>query len=184
MGHEPTDEEIVAHARVHARAVANDALAVDLSRIEWEVSARARRRAGVCRWHASSETATIVLSRKAYRAYDREAFEAVVRHELIHAWEFQQFGESSHGKRFRERATELDVSRHCESFSSPRYVIRCLECDWRAKRHRASKPIRAPDGYRCGVCGGEYEVEHAESGRTWTTASGYGGVKAALGEEW
>ena len=184
---EPTDEEIIAHARGHARATLADegvSLDVDFDRLEWAVSSRAKRRAGVCRWNARTETATIVLSRRAYCAFDTEAFEAVVRHELIHAWEFQRFGESGHGQRFLERAAALDVPRHCASFSAPRYVLRCLECEWSAKRHRASKPVRAPGGYRCGVCGGSYEVEHAESGRTWRCASGYGGVKAALGEEW
>ncbi len=37
-----------------------------------------------------------------------------------------------------------------------------------------------PGRYWCGCCGGTYEVEHADSGRTWTTSSGYGGAKSAL----
>jgi len=178
-----TTEEILAHARVHARSIA-DRLAVDLSAIEWEVSTRARRRAGACRWAREEQTATIVLSRQAYESYDREGFEAVVRHELIHAWEFQQFGESGHGPRFRRKADELEVPRHCESFTKPRYRIRCQACGWEAGRHRASKPIKNPERYRCGDCGGGYTVEHVESGRTWTSAAEYGGAKAALGDRW
>lgn len=181
------DDELLARARIHARDVVDEYdVAIDLGALEWEVSARAKRRAGACRWHADREVATIVLARRAYEAYDWPAFAAVVRHELVHAWEFQQFGESGHGPRFRERAAELDAPRHCQSFSEPRYVLRCLEthCDWRAKRHRASQPVKAPEQYRCGVCGGSYEVEHADSGRTWTTASEFGGVKAALGDQW
>lgn len=183
MSSPPTDEEILAHARVHARAVA-DELSVDLERVEWTVSSRARRRAGACRWDRETATATITLSRRAYSAYDRERFEAVVRHELIHAWEFQRFGESGHGERFRERAAALDVPRHCDAFAEPRYVLRCLDCGWEARRHRASKPVRVPDRYRCGECGGEYEVEHVSSGRTWASAGGYGAAKRALGETW
>ncbi|NUB90980.1 SprT-like domain-containing protein [Haloterrigena sp. SYSU A558-1] len=181
------DDEIVARARIHAREVleAHD-LEVDRDALEWDVSTRARRRAGACRWDADREVATIVLTRAAYRQYDWETFAGVVRHELVHAWEFQQFGESGHGSRFRERASRLEAPRYCESFSDPRYVLRCRDddCDWEARRHRASKPVKAPDRYRCGACGGAYEVEHAASGRTWTTASGFGGVKAALGAEW
>ncbi|WP_255193878.1 SprT-like domain-containing protein [Natronobeatus ordinarius] len=177
----PVEEAIIAEARVHARSVDID---VDLERVEWAVSSRARRRAGACRWDAEREIATIVLTRQAYEAYDPEAFAAVVRHELVHAWEFQRFGESGHGPRFREQAARIDAPRHCEAFARPRYVLRCLDCDWRAGRHRASKPVRTPERYRCGSCGGDYEVEHVDSGRTWTCASGYGGTKSALDNRW
>ncbi|MFC4246806.1 SprT-like domain-containing protein [Natribaculum luteum] len=178
-----SDDEFITRARTYARTVDLD---VDLERIEWELSTRARRRAGACRWDADREVATIVLARRACEGYDRETLEAVVRHELVHAWEFQRFGESGHGPRFREQAAAIDAPRHCESFATPRYVLRCREgdCEWRAERHRASKPVSAPERYRCGVCGSCYEVEHVDSGRTWTTASGYGGTKAALGDRW
>ena len=177
------DDEIVARARIHSREVDLD---IDRSALSWEVSVRAKRRAGACRWNATQERATIVLSRRAYEAYDWTEFAAVVRHELIHAWEFQHFGESGHGERFRRQARRLEAPRHCRSFTDPRYVLRCLEdgCDWQGARHRASKPVTAPERYRCGSCGGSYEVEHVESGRVWTNSSEYGGVKSALGEEW
>ena len=180
-------DEIVARARIHAReVVAEHELAVDLGALEWEVSARARRRAGACRWHVDREVATIVLTRRAYERYEWPAFAGVVRHELVHAWEFQQFGESGHGDRFREQAASLEAPRYCDAFAEPRYVLRCraADCDWQATRHQASKPVKAPDQYRCGVCSGSYEVEHTKSGRTWTAASGYGGAKAALGDDW
>ncbi len=186
--HEYTiDDEIVARARIHAREIVADAdLPIDLGAVEWDVSTRARRRAGACRFHPDREAVTIVLARRAYEAYDWPAFAAIVRHELVHAWEFQQFGESGHGHRFREQAARLDAPRHCRSFSEPRYLLRCHseDCDWQARRHRASKPVKTPDQYRCGGCGGDYEVEHVASGRTWTTASGYGGAKAACGDDW
>ncbi|WP_137289574.1 SprT family zinc-dependent metalloprotease [Natronorubrum halophilum] len=181
------DDEIVARARIHAREVLREHdLEIDRASLEWSVTTRARRRAGACRWDADREVATIVLTRQAYERYEWSAFAGVVRHELVHAWEFQRFGESGHGPRFRERAARLEAPRHCPTFSEPRYVLRCLSsgCDWRARRHRASKPVKVPDQYRCGSCGGSYEVEHAESGRTWTTASGFGGARAALGETW
>lgn len=181
------DDEIVARARIHAREVIDEhGLELEFDALEWTVSARARRRAGLCRWHADREVATIVLARRAYERYEWPEFAAVVRHELVHAWEFQRFGESGHGSRFRELAATLEAPRHCRSFAEPRYVLRCRErdCTWRATRHRASKPVRAPDGYRCGDCGGALEVEHTDSGRTWESASGFGGAKAALGDEW
>ena len=181
------DDEIVARARIHTREVIdNHGLEIDREALEWTVTTRARRRAGACRWDADREVATIVLTRQAYEHYEWAAFAGVIRHELVHAWEFQRFGESGHGPRFRKRAAAIDAPRHCQAFAAPRYVLRCLEgdCAWQAKRYRASKPVKAPDQYRCGCCGGRYEVEHAASGRRWTTASGFGGAKAAVGDAW
>ncbi|ELY59609.1 SprT family zinc-dependent metalloprotease [Natronolimnohabitans innermongolicus] len=185
---DPTiDDEIVARARIHAREVISEHdLEIDRNALEWTVTTRARRRAGACRWNRADEVATIVLTRQAYERYDWETFAGVVRHELVHAWEYQQFGESGHGERFHDLAATLDAPRYCETFAEPRYALRCLgaDCDWSAGRHRASKPVKAPGGYRCGRCGSDIEVEHVDSGRTWTTASGFGGAKAALGKRW
>ena len=181
------DDEIVARARIHAREVSAEYdLEIDRDALEWSVTTRARRRAGACRWDADREVATIVLTRRAYEQYDWETFAEVVRHELVHAWEFQRFGESGHGPRFRRQASRLEAPRHCETFVEPRYWLQCRssDCEWEARRHRASQPVKAPEQYRCGVCGGSYEVEHVDSGRTWTTASGFGGAKAALGDRW
>lgn len=185
QGREPTDEHLLAHARVHARAVADD-VGVDLDAVAWEVSARAKRRAGACRYDRESETATIVLSWRAYRTFDRDEFEAIVRHELLHAWQFQRFGEADHGPRFRERAAEFDVPVHCDAFAEPRYLLRCENerCEWRLERHRASAPVKTPERYACGACGVDVVVEHVDSGRTWRSAGGYGGTKAALGDDW
>lgn len=183
------DDELLARARIHAREVCAETdlgRALEWEHLEWAVSARAKRRAGCCRWDAEREVTTIVLSRRAYEAYEWKTFAAVVRHELVHAWEYQQFGWAGHGDRFHERAAELDAPRHCPSFSEPRYRLCCLDagCDWTATRHRASRPVTTPEAYRCGACGGDYAVEHVDSGRTWTAESGYGGAKSALGEEW
>ncbi|THE62827.1 sprT domain-containing protein [Salinadaptatus halalkaliphilus] len=181
------EDELLARARIHAREVVDDhGLEIDLSSVEWDVSKRATRRAGACRWESDREVATIVLTRRAYERYEWPEFAAVLRHELVHVWQFQRFGEAGHGPQFREQAELLSAPRHCPTFSEPRYVLRCLEsgCDWRAQRHQASEPVKTPEQYRCGVCSGEYEVEHVESGRTWTTAGGFGGAKAALGSQW
>ncbi|AGB36494.1 SprT-like domain-containing protein [Natronococcus occultus] len=181
------DDEIRARARIHAREVIDDHdLALEFDALEWAVSGRARRRAGLCRWDADREVATIVLARRAYERYEWAEFAAGVRHELVHALQFQRTGESGHGERFLELAARLEAPRRCRSFTEPRYVLRCLadDCAWTATRHRASKPVKAPDRYRCGDCGDVLEVEHTDSGRTWNAASGYGGAKAALGKDW
>ncbi|WP_435344974.1 SprT-like domain-containing protein [Haloarchaeobius sp. HRN-SO-5] len=178
-----TPDELLAWARTYAGTVDVD---VDLDGVDWRVSKRARRRAGACRYDPTDGSVTIVLSWASYRAHGWREVEATVRHELVHAWEFQRFGESGHGPRFREQAEAVDAPRHCEPFSDPRYVLRCRtdDCDWRARRYRASKTVTTPEAYRCGDCGGRYEVEHAESGTAWQAEPGYERARAALGDEW
>jgi predicted SprT family Zn-dependent metalloprotease len=161
---------LLARAREYARRVPLD---VDHSRIDWEISARAKRRAGACRHHPEADRVTIRLARRAYDRLDWDAFAGVVRHELVHAWEFQAVGEAGHGPRFHEKARELDAPRHCPQFTDHRLVLACADCDWTAGRHRASPPVKFPGRYGCGRCGGAYRVEHVATGRTWTTNSGY-----------
>lgn len=164
----------------YARTVDVD---VDLSAVEWEVSHRATRRAGACKYDRRTETVTISLTWDAHREHGWGSTRKTIRHELVHAWEFQHFGESGHGPRFRRKAAELRAPRHCEPFSDPRYVLRC-ECGWETDRHRASRPVKRPDAYRCKDCGGRYEVEHVDSGRTWTGERGFERARTALGDEW
>jgi len=180
-------DELIARAKIHARETIDaSGIDVDMDALEWAVSKRAKRRAGACRWDRDRAVATIVLATRAYETLEWEAFAGVVRHELVHAWEFQQFGTSGHGKRFHEQAARLDAPRHCQSFSSPRYRLRCTndDCSWEAGRHRASRPVTTPAAYRCGECGTGLIAEHVSSGRTWERTRGFERAKAALAEEW
>ena len=177
-----TRAELLDRAPAYAEQVD---IELETSKIEWEISERARRRAGCCRY--DGQTVTIVLTWDAYREFGWERFTETIRHELVHAWEFQQFGESGHGTRFREKAAEIDAPRHCEPFTDGRLRLRCRndDCEWAPDRHRASKPVKFPDrGYRCGDCGSEFVVEHRESGLTWRTNDGYERAREELGSDW
>ena len=184
------DSEPTTRAELLARAAAYDEtvpLDVDLDDVAWAVSERAKRRAGCCRYDADTGDVTVVLTWDAYREFGWDEFTATVRHELVHAWEFQQFGESGHGERFRRQAAAVDAPRHCRSFTDGRLELVCTapDCDWQPERHRASKPVREPDsGYRCGDCGAPFEVRHVASGRTWRTNAGYRRAREALGDDW
>lgn len=180
--HVPTDQDLVARARAYAKTVD---IAVDHGAIEWEVSERARRRAGACLYDGERDAVTIRLARRAHEAHGWAATRATIRHELIHAWEFQQFGSAGHGARFREQAARLDAPRHCEAFTDPRLRLVCEnpDCDWRAGRHRASKTVTHPGPRRCGDCGGRYAVVHLASGERWTTNAGYEAARERI-EEW
>lgn len=176
-------DELLAWARTYAGTVDID---VDLDAVAWAVSRRARRRAGACKYHPDEGTVTVVLSWDSYRSHGWSEVAATVRHELVHAWEFLEFGDSGHGPRFREQADAVDAPRHCEPFADPRYVLRCRaeDCDWSARRYRASTTVTTPGEYRCGDCGGRYAVEHAASGETWRDGEGYERARAALGDDW
>jgi len=167
--------------RKYARTVPID---VDLDSVQWSISHRAKRRAGSCRY--DGDVATIRLSWDAYREHGWAEMAGVVRHELVHAWEFQQFGESGHGERFREQADRLDAPRHCSPFSEPRLRLVCTaeDCDWSADRFRASVTVSEPNTRRCGVCGDRYRVKHLATGRSWRTARGYEREREAIGEDW
>lgn len=178
-----TRRELLAAAERYAATVDID---VDLDAVEWELSERAKRRAGTCLHDEESGEITIRLTWRAYRELGWDEMRETIRHELVHAWEFQRFGEAGHGARFRAKARELDAPRHCGAFTEPRLRLVCAseDCEWTADRHRASKTVTHPERRRCGACGGEYEVRHLESGESWTTNDGYRAARDRIDPDW
>jgi len=173
--------DLLSYARIYAESVDLD---VDVDAIEWEVSERARRRAGACAYDADADQVTIRLTWDAYREHGWRQFTDTIRHELVHAWEFQTFGEAGHGERFREKATQVDAPRHCQAFSEPRVELACdADCGWTAGRHRASKPVKDPSAYRCPDCGCDVVVKHPDSGVAWTDAAGYEAARDCI-DDW
>lgn len=171
-------DALLEYARTYADSVS---LPVDPDTLDWEVSTRAKRRAGACAY--DGDAITIRLAWGAAERFDRAQFERVIRHELIHAWEYQTAGEAGHGPRFREQADRLDVSVTCPTFTTPRLRLECTNCAWTADRHRASAVVTDPEARRCGECGARYEVEHLASGERWRTAAGYRGARERI-ESW
>ena len=168
-----TRRELLDAAAAYARTVPID---VDHARVAWTISERAKRRAGLCRYDADHEEVTIALTWEAYRAHGWPAMRTTIRHELVHAWEFQAFGEAGHGPRFRRKARQVNAPRHCATFADARLrlVCRSADCDWTLDRYRASKTVKHPDGrHRCGECGDRYRVVHVDSGRAWESHEGY-----------
>lgn len=179
----PADEQaLLDRAQAYARTVDID---VDVAAVSWEVSRRAKRRAGACRFRPDDGTVTIRLAWRAAEQFSWPEYAEVVRHELVHAWEFQRVGEAGHGPRFRREADRLGVPTTCPRFTPPRLRLRCTApaCDWSAARHRASAVVTEPERRRCGACGGRYAVEHVASGERWETAAGYRTARARI-DEW
>jgi predicted SprT family Zn-dependent metalloprotease len=176
-------EQLRQQAAAYARTVP---VPVDLDRVDWEVSRRAKRRAGVCLHHREAGTQTIRLTWDAYEAFGWSRFAGTIRHELVHAWEFQQFDESSHGRRFRQAANRVDAPLSCPVFAEARLLLRCRsdDCDWRARRYRACPTVTRPDRRRCGDCGSRYDVHHVASGETWASEAGYERARSRVGDDW
>ncbi|MHB9286694.1 SprT-like domain-containing protein [Halobacteriales archaeon Cl-PHB] len=160
---------------------------VDVAAIDWEISERAKRRAGGCRYDAETGQVTILLTWDAYRAHGWDEFTGTIRHELVHAWELERFGECGHGERFRRKAREIDAPRFCQAFSDGRLRLVCTDgdCEWAVERHRASKTVKYPgEGYVCGRCGSDYLVRHVATGREWQHNEGYRRARQAIGGDW
>lgn len=64
---------------------------IDMSKISWETSVRAKRRHGLCSYKSDNES-VIALSQHTYVNAGFEALKSTIQHELIHAWQHQNNG--------------------------------------------------------------------------------------------
>ncbi|SIR99043.1 SprT-like family protein [Haladaptatus litoreus] len=107
-----TPTALLDRAKQHATNVAAEHFPdLPVETIDWEVSHRAQRQAGVTKYDPTTEAITITLTWTAYEQHGWEQFSSTVRHELIHAWQYHEFGEADHGRTFDRRTDVLDTSR-------------------------------------------------------------------------
>jgi predicted SprT family Zn-dependent metalloprotease len=151
-------EEFLAVAKVYAREVvrAYD-LSASVSALDWEVSKRAKRRAGAVR-HRDGTPLAVSLTWEHFQERGWGAAAETVRHELLHVHLLNEHGDPSHGERFRTLAERLQTGVHCERFADPDWWVVCTDCDSRLARYRRSKLVTDTDDYRCGGCGGALRV--------------------------
>lgn len=157
----PTDcthEEFIAAAKVYARTVVETYdLAVRVSELDWEVSTRAKRRAGAVK-SRDGEPTTISVTWKYFQTNGWEQVAAIVRHELIHVHLINRHDDHTHGDRFRAWAEKLETDVRCDRFSEPKWWVSCTECATEIPRYRRSKLVTDTEKYRCGDCGGQLQV--------------------------
>lgn len=162
VGPESTHEEFLAAAKLYAREVVDrHGLAVDVSRLEWEVSTRAKRRAGAVTYR-DGDPRTVRLTWAHFQNEGWAAASATIRHELIHVHLLVEAGDASHGDAFRRLADWLDTHVHCERFVDPEWWVTCVDCGARLARYRRSKLVEQPERYRCNDCGGAFRVDRAD----------------------
>lgn len=182
------DHELSMRARAYAGTVLEGdrwpLSAVDLSLVDWETSAHARRRNGRCRYD-SAERCTISISRHVYEEAGFESCRETVRHELVHAWQHQHRGkravstddgavlvdgppsadtftvEPGHGPSFKSWVGPLNLSGRCSSpYERVRgdynYVAECPDCGEWWGRFRLCKTVRQAAHGRVGPAGYRY----------------------------
>lgn len=163
-----------AAAAVYAPTVDLD---VPVDALTWEISHRAKRQAGRLTVSLTSngevQNPTITLSWAAHDTLGWEQTKATIRHELIHLYEFCEYGETSHETRFQTLADRLDCGVTCEQFVEPRYQLHCLDCDRLVTaKHSRSKSVKAPELYSCSSCEkahAQLQVTDIKTEATWTT---------------
>ena len=179
-----TPPELTDHAINYSKTVQ---LPIDISTIHWTVSRHATKRAACCKFSPGSSDIIISLTWKAFQAYGWEKFKSIIRHELIHVWEYQTHGSTSHGSLFKQKAQQLDAPLRCDAFCPPRFYLICTNktCQWKTIRHRASKTVTHPfNCYRCRKCGSPYTVEHVGTSIRWNTHSEYMLARQKIGIHW
>lgn len=161
-GHPQTEQALRKRAAAHACDVAAEHFpALPVEAITWETSTRMERSAGKTIYDRQNEGITIRLSWDAYKEYGWEQFARTVRHELIHASQYYEYGEADHGPTFRRWIEPLETDRHCEQYAEPKYWVVCEGCERRDPRYRRSEVVNHPERYMC-ECGGEISIETVE----------------------
>lgn len=85
-------------------------------------------------------------------ADDWELAKSTIRHELVHAEQYQNDEDVAHNHQFRARAHAVDTEVHCPVFEEPEYVVVCPECEREWRRYRECKLVRQAERYTCAYC--------------------------------
>lgn len=157
-----THEEFLAASRIYARDVVEAfGLDVTVSDLSWEVSSRAKRRAGAV-YHRGGEPESVRLTWEYFEETGWSAMADTIRHELIHVHLLNRKGDPGHGEEFQRLADRLNTNVHCERFADPKWWVVCEDCPTRIARYRRSKLVERPAEYECRECGGDVLVERNE----------------------
>jgi predicted SprT family Zn-dependent metalloprotease len=182
------DHELSEQARAYGEAVvAGESWPlsdVDLSKVGWATSTRAKRKNGYCTYEADGRC-TVTVAEHVYERAGFDACEETIRHELVHAWQHQHAGdvavlagdrptvepdgggvaiEPGHGPSFRAWVDPLDLVGRCSMPYEKRrtdfaYVFECPSCGEWWGRHRLCKSVRQAAHGREGSAGYCYCVD-------------------------
>jgi predicted SprT family Zn-dependent metalloprotease len=169
------DHDLSAWGRRYAnRVVAGDRWPigppdVELARVTWGVSARAKRRHATTRYDPDGRC-RVLLAAKTLRKAGREPLRETVRHELVHVHQHQHADDPDvqrgHGPSFQDWVDPLELQGTTASHYEPvatdyDYRVRCVGCGALvAGRYRLCPTVREAHAgrLRCGECGGRLRV--------------------------
>jgi hypothetical protein len=175
-----SDADLIAWSRQYCqRARRERGVSVRFDLVDWAVSHRAKRRAAAVKrpklndatigqrydWDSVDGSdgrplpCTVSLTWDAFSAFERDTWEATLRHELIHVEQYQRDGTTDHGQDFRERADQLDTAIHCPAFTDPKHVLTCAACGGLvARRYQDCPLVKQREQYRSDCCGASLEL--------------------------
>jgi len=98
-------------------------------------------------------TCTVSLTYEAFQTFERSEWTEMLRHELVHVEQFQQFGTTNHGQAFERRTNAVDASTNCPRFATPPYRLECQACETVvARRYRDCPLVRNYAQYQSACC--------------------------------
>lgn len=143
--------------RYASEVVESHDLMVEIEDLEWEISTRAKRRAGAIKL-IDDKPISVTLTWNYFQEKGWAGLKKTIRHELIHIHLINKNGDRSHGDRFKEMAKELNTDIHCDIFTSPKWWVRCDNCEERVPRYKKSRLIKETERYSCNYCSGPLTV--------------------------
>lgn len=96
------------------------------------------------------------ISLPAYQRKDWETIQQTIRHEAIHIFQYQEYGNGGHGRIFRKWADKFGCTQYAEERAEkPKYTIHCPECGKIGEKSRACKTTKHIERYHCQNCGNQ-----------------------------
>lgn len=134
-------------------------IAVDLTKVHWEVSGRMTRTLGRCFYSKPRPgQQTIKMSKPLMEKADWDRVCCTIRHELVHAWQKQNDEPTGHGWSFKKWCDPLDIDVRADKPASQeyKYEIHCPEHGLLGGKMKKCKSVKqiVNEGRRyCQKCG-------------------------------
>lgn len=147
---------------------------VNLEKISWKTSTKAKRRHGLASYNGNDEV-TITISKHTYDRAGFESCKSTIRHELVHAWQYQNSGKlaivtqngvedstiddvpdekwAELGSRYENPADEHAVKIKTGHGNSFQRWVPALDLDGRCSNHYSKRRDDYSYIYECPECG-------------------------------
>lgn len=133
---------------------------VDLSELEIRVDATLKRAHGKFKYSEHPDGTVdqqLKISKNAMETHSWDEVKSTIRHEAVHAWQYQNGYDLSHGRSFKQWMDTFDIDVYAENPAEKKakYEIICPNCGVVGQKTRACKTTKHIDRYHCQGCGSE-----------------------------